>query len=112
VAHPHTPSTPSPMQQVVSLSQSSYASPVEPTDRRGGDGVGVEPNHTTTRKLENHHSILSVSDHSYTADEENRTSPTCILYIQSIFRRGYTVLILYVYLTYKCVSVTNPATRP
>jgi hypothetical protein len=45
-----------------------------------GDGVGEEPNHTTATKLGNH-SILSVSDHSYTADEENRTSPISSLFL-------------------------------
>ncbi len=37
-------------QQVVSLSHSSYVSPIELTDIRGG-GVGKEPNHMTARKL-------------------------------------------------------------
>jgi hypothetical protein len=37
-------------QKVVYLSQSSCLSPVELTDRNGGDGEGEEPNHTTMRK--------------------------------------------------------------
>jgi hypothetical protein len=37
-------------QQVVSLSKFSYVSPVHFTHGRGGaEGVGMEPNHTTTR---------------------------------------------------------------
>jgi hypothetical protein len=35
--------------QVVSLPQSSCASPVELTDGGGGKGVGEETNHTTAR---------------------------------------------------------------
>jgi hypothetical protein len=39
-------------QQIVSLSQSYCVSQVQKlTDERGGEGAGVEPNHTTARKL-------------------------------------------------------------
>jgi hypothetical protein len=46
----HPPPFPFSCQQVFSLSQSSSVSPVELTDRRDR-GIGVEPNHTTARKL-------------------------------------------------------------
>jgi hypothetical protein len=48
---PTPPYNPFSRDQVVSLSQSSYGSPIELTDRRGGEGVEEEPNDTTTRKL-------------------------------------------------------------
>jgi hypothetical protein len=47
-------------QQVVSLSQSSCVSPVELTDRRGGEEWGEEPNLTTPSN--GNHSILSGSN--------------------------------------------------
>jgi hypothetical protein len=50
LAPPPTPAVS--RQQVVSLSKTSYVhvSQVEPTDGRGREGVGEEPNHTTSRK--------------------------------------------------------------
>ncbi len=37
-------------QQVVFLFESTCESPVEPTARNGGEGVGEEPNHRTARE--------------------------------------------------------------
>jgi hypothetical protein len=52
---PPLPTPPLASQQVVSLSQSSYVSPVELAGREMvgeevGEGVGMEPNHTIARK--------------------------------------------------------------
>jgi hypothetical protein len=47
---PTPPYTPFSRDQVVSLSQSSYGSPIELTDMSGGELVGEEQSHTTTRK--------------------------------------------------------------
>ncbi len=108
MAHPHTPSTPSPSKLSLfpSLPMCRRSSLLTGQVKRWGYG----PNHTTARKL-GIHSILSVSDHSYIHVHSGR-GESYFTYIQSIFRRGYTVLILVVYLTYKCVYVTNTVTRP
>jgi hypothetical protein len=46
---PTPPSLPS-RQRVASLSQSSCMPSIELTDGRGGEGMGEEPNHTTSKK--------------------------------------------------------------
>jgi hypothetical protein len=59
---PRPPSSPLFHQQVVPLCQSSCVSPAELTDgRKGREGVGKEPNHTTALKAwpSVNHSILS-----------------------------------------------------
>jgi hypothetical protein len=72
------------------------------TGEETGEEVGEEPNHTGDGEKAGKSSfnILCLRPFIYSGRGESYFT-----YIQSIFRRGYTVLILYVYLTYKCVYV-------